>query len=249
MNIASLNKPKLIKAVITAFFVLVAVAATLEPLYSLTQKTAQLPPNTRKFLVRAPGPKIAPDFFDGVIKTVPPTHDWAGNVALLEALKEKLFSQPVESIAVQDFSLKMNVRANSEVLFASVLNFLARQTPFEIKTRLPDQTSMIEIVIDPQLVPVSQSKTEPEIKTFTGINPQLSFEKNGSNSIVSFGYPQAVEKASYLKITSCHTAPNGVKTITFGESKNGLTIAMLANFSAYLKDFSCFQSFSTFSSL
>jgi hypothetical protein len=179
--------------------------------------------------------------------TVPPTHGWAGNVALLNKIKDLVLSQKILSATTQTNSAVLEDSIAPGLLVSDIRRFLSKLTPFEIKTIMPDQTSMIETVIDPSLIEVKTDDAEkPSTWTFTQTNPQLVIRKNGLNSSIYINYPQVVNSHGFETITDCSVGVNGIKTVSFDITRKPLVSSLYSSFSAYFKRYSCFQSFSTF---
>lgn len=241
MNIFGSRKEAVVTAVIAAFFVLTALAMTFEPLVTVILKTRTMPAYTNQYLTADPVAKSA-DFFDGIMKNVPPSHGWVGNVALLNKVKDLVFNLNIVSATVQNNSVAIEAANDPEQTVADIRRFLSKLTPFEIKTILPDETSMIETVIDPDLIKVVQNGPS---WSFTQTNPQLIIEKNGSNSSIYINYPQAVDTHGFETPISCSTQTDGIKTLKYDATRSTLLSATFKGFLAYLKDYSCFQSFST----
>jgi hypothetical protein len=246
MNLFGSKKEAWVMAVVAAFFVLVALVFTFEPLITVILSTRTMPAATTASMTIAPALHPKADFFDALMATVPPSHGWAGNVALLNKIKSLVLSQKIVSATTQTNSAVLEDIAQPEQLATNIRRFLSKLTPFEIKTILPDQTSMIETVIDPSLIVVkTDSSQKPSIWTFAQTSPQLVIKKNGQNSSIFINYPQVVYIHGFESITGCSVGSTGIKTIAFNTVRKALISSMFSSFSAYFRDYSCFQSFST----
>lgn len=242
-----IKKEARIKVGITAFFVLVAIGFTLEPLISLILKTKTLPTGTISLLVAAPAINKQPDFFDAITRQIPPTHGWAANTDLINKAKDLISSLKTSAVTIQGQSIVIAAGNDPEKTMAEIRRFLSKLTPFEIKTILPDQTSMIETVIDPSLILVkTDNDLKPSSWTFAQSNPQLSVTKSGYTTLISINYPQNVESQNYKTLTKCSVITNGIKEVEFETGEQTAMPAMFSSFLAYFRYFSCFQSFSTF---
>jgi len=233
---------------ISAFFVLVAIGFTIEPLVTLFLRTNNLPNRTTHLLVAAPALNKKPDYFSAITKHIPPTHDWAANADLINKAKDLISSLKTSSVMIQNESIVIAAANDAETTMVEIRRFLSKLTPFEIKTILPDQTSMIESVIDPSLILVkTDNEAKPTTWTFAQSNPQLIIKKSGYNTLISINYPQIVEDQHYKTITKCSVTAEGIKEVELEKSNHGLISSAYSSFLAYFKYFSCFQSFSTFS--
>jgi hypothetical protein len=247
MNLFGSKKEAWVMAVAAAFFVLVALVFTFEPLVTVVLSTRTMPSMTTASMTVAPALHPKADFFDALMATVPPSHGWAGNVALLNKIKDLVLSQKILSASTQTNSAVLDDAIQPERLVTDLRRFLSKLTPFEIKTILPDQTGMIERVIDPSLIEVkTDSSQKPSVWTFTQTNPQLVIRKNGSNSSIYINYPQVVNSHGFGSIIDCAVGTTGIKTVTFDTMRKPLLSSLYSSFSAYFKHYSCFQSFSTF---
>ena len=247
MNLFGSKKEALITAVVAAFFVLVTLVFSFEPLVTVVLSTRTMPTATTASMTIAPALHPQADFFDALMATVPPTHGWAGNVDLLNKIKDLVLSQNIISATTQTNSAILEDAIAPKQLISDIRRFLSKLTPFEIKTILPDQTSMIETVIDPGLIEVKTDNADkPTVWTFTQTNPQLVIRKNGLNSLININYPQVVNSHGFETITGCSVGTTGIKTVTFDITRKPLISSLYSSFSAYLKHYSCFQSFSTF---
>jgi len=246
MNIFGSKKEALIMAGVAAFFVLAALTFTFEPLVAVILKTRTMPAGTTVYLTAASTSKH-PDFFDGVMKTMPPSRDRAMNIELLNKIQSLIFGFNITSVAVQSQSVIIKAANHPEQIVADIRRFLSKLTPFEIKTILPDQTSMIETVIDPGLIKIETDRAnETTTWTFAQTNPQLTIKKNGSNSEIFLNYPQVVDNHGFEAPIRCIIAANGIKTVSYGAIEQTLVSAFIKGFLAYFRDYTCFQSFSTF---
>jgi len=247
MNLFGSKKEAWVMAGVAAFFVLVTVIFTFEPLVSVILSTRTMPAATAASMTVAPALHPKADFFDALMATVPPSHGWAGNVALLNKIKNLVLSQKIISASTQTNSAVLEDSIAPEQLVSDIRRFLSKLTPFEIKTILPDQTSMIETVIDPGLIETKTDNAKnPTLWTFTQTNPQLVIKKSGSNSLIFINYPQVVNSHGFESIIGCAVGTTGIKTVTFDIMRKPLISSMYSSFSAYFKHYSCFQSFSTF---
>lgn len=247
MNLFGSKKEAWVMAGVAAFFVLVTFIFTFEPLVTVILSTRTMPTATTALMTVAPALHPKADFFDALMATVPPSHGWAGNVALLNKIKNLVFSQKIISARTQTNSAVLEDSIAPEQLVSDIRRFLSKLTPFEIKTILPDQTSMIETVIDPGLIDIKTDNVKnPTLWTFTQTNPQLVIKKSGSNSLIFINYPQVVNSHGFESITGCAVETTGVKTLTFDITRKPLISSIYSSFSAYFKHYSCFQSFSTF---
>jgi len=231
---------------VAAFFVLVALVFTFEPLVTVILSTRTMPTATTASMTVAPALHPKADFFGALMATVPPSHGWAGNVALLNKIKSMVLGQKIVSSTTQTNSAVLEDAIQPEQLVGVIRQFLSKLTPFEIKTILPDQTSMIETVIDPSLIVVKTDNSQkPSVWTFTQTSPQLVIKKSGSNSLIYINYPQVVNSHGLESITGCSVRTTGIKTVTFDTMRQPLISSIFSSFSAYFRDYSCFQSFST----
>lgn len=229
-----------------AFFVLTALAFTFEPLVTLILKSRTLPAGTTTYLSASPAVNGKPDFFGAVMKTVPPSHGWAGNIALLTKLQEPLFGFNIASIAIFPWSLEIDTSEKPEQAMTTLRRHLSKLTPFEINTPLPDGTAMTEIVIDPQLIEVRASEDQKNRGwIFTQTSPQLFVKNNGLNSSIYLGYPQDVNAQGFESLSSCRMTTEGLRTVTVDSQRRTLISSVFHSIIAYLSDYSCFQSFST----
>jgi hypothetical protein len=248
MNIASLNKPRLIKAAITAFFVLIAIGFTLEPLVSLIIRTQDLPAGTGFSLAVAPGKNKRADFYEEIVKITGKTPSWGDNLELLDKTKDLIFGLKIKSALIGNDYVVINANTPAVSIIAEIKRYLAKLTPFEIKTLLPDKTAMIEIVIDPALIKTNETQDNGQRSwVFEQTNPHIVIQEIGQNSVVILSNQQPVETHGLLGVKSCSLTGNGTKTIAYGNDRQTLTKAVVSSFSAYFRDFSCFQSFSTLS--
>ena len=247
MNIFGSKKEAWVMAGVAAFFVLVTLGFTVEPLVSVILRSRVMPSETREYLTVAPAIQPKGDFLDAITKTIPPTHDWAGNVELLNKVKDLVFGLNITSATVQNNSVAIEAADAPEGVVTNIRRFLSKLTPFEVETVMPDQTSMTELVIDPGLIQVETDfAMKPTVWTFTQTNPQFVIRKNGLNSSIFINYPQVVDSHGFETPVGCAVAANGIKTITYDSTRETLLSAIFKSFLAYFKHYSCFQSFSTF---
>jgi hypothetical protein len=246
MNIFGSKKEAWVMAGLAAFFVLVTLGFTLEPLISVILRSRSLPSETKEYLIVAPALQPKGDFFDGIMKNVPPSHGWAGNVDLLTKVKGLVFGLNITAATVQNNSVAIEAANDPTQVVTDIRRFLSKLTPFEIQTVMPDQTTMTETVIDPSLIAITTDLAiKPTVWTFTQTNPQLVIKKNGSNSSILINYPQVVDTHGFESPTGCSVSGNGIKTVTYNFERQTLLSAVFNGFSAYFRDYSCFQSFST----
>ncbi len=247
MNILEAKSKARIIAGIAAFFVIATLGFSFEPLVSLVERTKNMPAETTAYLTLAPSLKPKGDFFEGIMRTIPPTHDWTANIDLLNKLKGLVFDSNILTATVQDNSVAISSASKPGPIIANIRRFLSKLTPFEVKTVLPDQTSMTEIVIDPGLVKVAtDNETNPSVWTFAQTNPQLVISKNSLNTNILINYPQIVDNLGYEYPTNCSVSSSGIKTVSLNTARQTLFLALFKGLSAYLRHYSCFQSFSTF---
>jgi hypothetical protein len=177
---------------------------------------------------------------------VPQTHAWAGNTALLNKIKDLVFGFNITAVSIQTNSVVLEAALEPKLAIEDIRIFLSKLTPFEVKTMLPDDTYMIERVIDPQLINVASSsdKNLPGW-VFTQTSPQLFIKNNGSTSAIYINFPQAVDAHGFETPTKCSFGNDGIRTVVYDPQRHGLVLAFFNGFLAYLRDYSCFQSFST----
>ena len=247
MNLFGSKKEAWVTAVVAAFFVLAVLVFTFEPLVTVVLSTKSLPNETTDSMTVAPALHPKADFFGALMASVPPTHGWVNNVALMNKIKDLVLSEKIVSATMQTNSASLVAAKEPKQLISDIRRFLSKLTPFEIKTILPDQTSMIETVIDPSLITVKTDNVQnPRIWTFTQTNPQLVIRKNGSSSTIYINYPQVVNSRGYSSVSGCSVGATGIKTVTLNVTQKSLISSIYSSFSAYFKHYSCFQSFSTF---
>ncbi len=246
MNLFALKTERRIVAGVAAFFLLLTAAFTFEPLYFLLLNARHLPAGTTAYFTAAPASRNKPAYFSEIMKTIPPSHGWAANVNLLNNLKDLIFGFNVTEVTIQPWSVEIETTQKTDEVVTAIRRHLSKLTPFEIKTTLPDNTQMTEFIIDPELITVrAQNDNQNSGWIFTQTTPQLFVKNNGSTSIINLNYPQPGDKQSVKTLKSCHFSPNGLVVVTFDPQPHSRLGSIFINIFAYLKDYSCFQSFST----
>jgi hypothetical protein len=225
--------------------VLLTAVFSFEPLITLVLATKNLPQTTSASLFktsRGSGETLVNE----ILNQIPETNkDLVSIAESLDALGAK---NSYYSAIIQPKSLIISTTQDIQPLVGAFRRYLAKKTPFAIKTVLPDSTTMTEIVIDPSLVPVeTKADSINGSWTFTQTNPQLTLANIGSNKSIIFNNPQVVYNLRYKSLNSCSETGSGIKVLTYQNSDEMLSTAIINSFLAYLKDYSCFQSFSTFS--
>ena len=228
-------------ALLAAFFVLVTLIFTFEPLFSLILQTRTLPIGTTVYFVKTPQ-----TIENGALTTIADytqnTLHWDDQVAAL------FIDNGFVSASFGHSAIRILSRTQPGQIIVSLRRYFAHFNPKEVLTILPDQTSMTEIVIDPSLVPVDHSTVENEDNwSFSQANPQIIIRKNGSISSILINNPQAVDIHGFSAPSSCRRNEEQMKIVTLNTDRQPLIGAVFQGFLPYLRDFSCFQSFSTLS--
>lgn len=221
--------------------VLITAIFSFEPLVTVVIATRELPQTTSASLF-----KTSRGNGDALVAEILNQRPEIDNdlVSMAEFLDTLGAKNDYYSATIQPKSLLISTTQDVQPLVNTFRRYLAKMTPFEIKTVLPDQTSMTEIVIDPNLIPIVAKAGS---WTFTQTNPQLTFTDNGSSKSIIFNNPQIVYNIRYKPLASCYETAKGIKVVTYQNSDELLSSALLHSFLAYIKDYSCFQSFSTLS--
>lgn len=235
MNYFASKKEAVTTAAIAAFFVLVTFGFTIEPLVSFILRNRNTPLDTTSLLVVGPTAKSA-DIVAAVGKTTVQSE-------LLNKADNLLNKLGVRSITLQPTSFAITTGSGAEAAVSDIRRFLSQLTPFDIKTILPDGTFMMETVIDPALIKVANNR---DIWTFTQTNPQVVVQKNGLISNILVNNPQVGDIHDFESPIECKDTAKGIKTIHYDPTRKTLISSIFTSFSAYLRDYSCFQSFSTF---
>ena len=235
MNLFASKKEAVVMAVIAAFFVLVTLGFTIEPLVAVILTNRTIPLGTTTLLVVSPDAKSA-DIVAAVGKKTVQSE-------LLNKTGDLLGGLDVRSVAIQATSFEIATKDPPGAAVEKIRQFLSRLTPFDIKTILPDGTFMTETVIDPALIKVATGK---DIWTFTQTNPQVVVRKNGLNSNILVGNPQPGDIHGFESPIGCKKTAPGIKILTFKPLRQTLISSIFTSFLAYFNDYSCFQSFSTF---
>jgi len=235
MNLFGSKKEAWVMAGVAAFFVLVTLGFTLEPLVAVILVNRTIPLATTSLLVVSPNAKSA-DIVAAVGKKTVQSE-------LMDKADDLLGRLGVRSVAIQATSFAIATKASPEGAVAKIRRFLSQLTPFDIKTILPDGTFMTETVIDPALVKITTGK---DIWTFTQTNPQIVVQKNGLKSNILVNNPQVGDIHGFESPIGCKKTAPGIKTLTFEPKRQALIPSIFTSFLAYFRDYSCFQSFSTF---
>jgi hypothetical protein len=242
MKMFASRNEALVFAVITAFFALVTIFFSLQPLYFAVKQTKNITPDSQKTVFSFSENTAE----ENIITLLPYLDDKERAMAqktaeLLDAMHIKVFAieTGLNGIAIKTTS-------NTNQLADSFKRILASQNPKETKTRLPDGTYMIEIVIDP----AAQSSVSPNInKTvdyyFNKTSPNLILINNTEYTTIFIGRAVKSENNNFNRLTSCKRPNSGITVIYLDNIEKTLFSAIKSSFLAYLRDFSCFQSFST----
>ena len=235
MNLFGSKKEAWVMAGVAAFFVLVTLGFTLEPLVTVILAYRTIPLETTSLLVVSSNAKSA-DIVAAVGKKTVQSE-------LMDKADDLLGRLGVRSVAIQATSFAIATKASPEGAVAKIRRFLSQLTPFDIKTILPDGTFMTETVIDPALIKVAAGDN---IWTFSQTNPQIVVQKNGSKSNILVNNPQVGDIHGFESPIGCKITAPEIKTLTYEPKRKALVSTILTSFLAYFRDYSCFQSFSTF---
>ncbi len=235
---------------VAAFFVLVALGFTLEPLVSLVLKTRALPAGTTVTLTvpEKTEPTEVIDEITNLIKGFGLKEPNQGVMAKASALAASLPIKGTVALASSQnalpYSLVIETGSEAEDIVTAIRQLVARLTPSEIITMLPDDTSMIEIVIDPGLVPVTHQNDQ---WSFAKLDPQIDIQQKSQGSAILINDPQVVDIHGFETPLSCRLTKEKIKELTYDSQRRALLPAVFYGFLAYLRHYSCFQSFSTIS--
>jgi hypothetical protein len=248
MNIFGSKKEAWIIAGVTAFFVLVALAFTLEPLVTIILSTRALPAGTTVTL-KIPE-KTAPNEVIGEITNLIKDFGFKEpNQNIMTKVSALAASLPIQgTIALASsskglpYSLVIETASKPEDIITAIRQLVARLTPSELITILPDNTTMIEIVIDPGMVTVTNQNGQ---WLFAKLNPQINIQEKPLGSAILINNPQVVEIHGFEAPLSCRLTQTKIREVTYNSQRQALLPAIFNGFLAYFRHYSCFQSFST----
>ena len=237
---------------------IVAIAAwfSVEPLFSLISNSRQFPAGTT-ILLKIPAKTQSADIVAKSLNILrsqgfalldsSSVLDRIGAILLpaVTGPKTAIFSAGTTSYPIA-VTLTSPTKNTNPILDA-MRRLIAFAVPTEQEIRLPDESKSIEIVADPSKVVLTYEKRgQIEQWTANGLKTPLSFRKTPIEFGISTASPTWETDSTYYIPTSCLVDKTGILTITTIPGNSDLLNTAAMSFFAYLRDYSCFQSFSTY---
>jgi hypothetical protein len=237
------KKEAWVTGAIAAFFVLVTIAFTFEPLATVILKSRDLPAGTilsAQIPENIDGDQLFED--SAMLLSAQGFQVAEGETlkndvnALLPAVTGvRTLSIITKSAGILPVSLSLSGKTDEAYAAKPLIKLIAAYTnPSEDTVTMPDNTTYIEFVADPD-------KADP-----TKLPIPLSINSDKSNTTISTSNKPLDKANFYLSPMSCTQLPDGVKIINFAKIRDSLLGNMIFSLKQYLANFECFQSFSTF---
>ncbi len=237
------KKEATITVALAAFFVLVTIGFTFEPLATVILKSRDLPQETvllAKILADTSNEQILADGKmllgeKGVVFKEGETLKRSVNALLSSVTGERTLNIITQSAGALPVTLTLSGKTNEEYAAKPLVKLIAAyENPSENRITMPDNTTYIEFVADPDKANPTKLPIPLSINTHEDITT-ISTSKN------------PLEKANkYLSPLSCEELPSGTKIINFAKNRDYFLRNVLFSTKQYLANFECFQSFSTF---
>jgi|GEM_PF-3368941 hypothetical protein len=232
-----------ITGAIAAFFVLVALAFTFEPLVTVIVSSKNLPAGAILSAKISANEESAQVYADGLaiisilgIKPIENPLVKKASMALISSISgEKnltIVAKPAGSLPITAELSGNSVDPDSAE--QSIYRVAAYFDPTENRVIMPDNTSYIEIVADPD-------KANPD-----KLPIPISINSFKNQITVSTSKKQLDKGNYYLSPTECWQLPSGVNIINYSKISDNLVNNIISGIRAYFRDFQCFQNFSTF---
>lgn len=254
MKIFASRKETVVTTVIAAFFILVALGFTFEPLITIILRSRTLPAGTT-VLMTFNKCVAAPDAINETINLIKSLGFQEPNSAIIAKIGALASNTPLKgyiALAQSETGLpySLDIETNTKALniVAGIRQLVARLSPSELITILPDKTTMTEIVIDPGLIPITQQKVgQYDQWSFSTLNPHISIQQKPSSSAILINNPQVVDMLGFEAPLSCRLSNMQTRIVIFDSHRSSLVPTIFRSILAYFRDYSCFQNFSTFS--
>jgi hypothetical protein len=237
------KKEAWVTGAIAAFFVLVAIGFTFEPLATVIIKSRDLPNGTilsaripenigndelikdGETLLAAQGIQVPEG--EALIKDA--------NAILSAVNGVRILSIITQSAGILPVTLSLSGATDEAYAAKPLVKLIAAYTkPSENMVTMPDNTTFIEFVADPD-------KADP-----TKLLIPLSINSQGQTSTISTSNKPLDKANYYLSPMSCTQLPDGVKILNFAKIRDSFLGNIIFSLKQYLANFSCFQNFSTF---
>jgi hypothetical protein len=237
------KKEAWVTGAIAAFFVLVTIAFTFEPLATVILRSRDLPAGT---ILSARIPENIDNdqlFEDGATLLgaqgfqVPDGETLKKDVnSLLPAVTGvRTLSIITQSAGILPVTLSLSGETDEAYAAKPLIKLIAAYAnPSENTITMPDNTTYIEFVADPD-------KADP-----TKLPIPLSINSDKSTTTISTSNKPLNKANSYLSPMSCTQLPDGAKIINFAKIRDSFLGNFIFSLKQYLASFDCFQSFSTF---
>jgi hypothetical protein len=144
-------------------------------------------------------------------------------------------------------SLTLNVtHGDRESAQTALKRMVAHELPAEREITLPDDTKAVEIVADPDTVTLTYDKEGAEERwNVDGLKYTRAMRVAGETTSFTTATTPWQTASTYLVPASCRRTESGATIITYLGSSPKPISAVISGISAYIRDYSCFQSFST----
>lgn len=237
------KKEAVVTGAIAAFFVLVAVGFSFEPLVTVIIKSRNLPEGTNVFAKIPANIDNNQLFADGATIVsalgvqIPKNKTIINDIYTLFGAVTGVRTLTIVSknAGLLPITLSLSGTTDKEIAALPLINLIASRTyPSEDLVKMPDNTSYTELVVDPDKADPSRLPIPLQITT-----------QNSFTNISTSNNP--LNKANYyLSPMSCTQLPDGVKIINFAKLSQSLGKNIILSLKQYISGFECFQGFSTF---
>jgi len=243
MNLFATKKEAIITVAIAAFFVLVTIAFTFEPLATVILRSRDLPADT---VISATIPDNVPNDqlfqdgqtilgIDGVVAPDGGMIEKDVSALLSSVTGVRSLNVIAQGAGVLPVTLTLSGTSNPDTTNFPLIKLIAAYfSPSENTVVMPDSTTYTEIVADPNRGDVSK------------LPIPLSVKLEDNVTTISTSNNPLGKANKYLSPISCAQLPSGVKIINFARIRDSFVGNMIFSLKEYLANFSCFQSFSTF---
>jgi len=237
----SLIRERLIMGALALMVFFAAFGFTFEPIVTVVRRSALLPAHT-SLVARVPAttpPAAFGALIEELLRNVGATIPDTPEVALI---REHLLPEwsGTRTVIVQNaagaflpVTVTLSGTGNETGVLAALRRIAAHAAPREETHLLPDGSTFVEIVADPSAVAIADL---PLPITVHAAPPLVSLRTADVSTSPS---------GAFLVPLSCRMTTEGTRIVSYRDA-DGPISAVLSSVPAYLRDFSCFQAFSTF---
>ncbi len=252
-----IHKEILIMGAIALMVFIAALVFTFEPLITLVLRSRSLPRDT-VVLVRIPAdvqPHTVVEEGTTLLRALGATLPLDDTVPrIVNLIIPALHGTAYVAVAQETngplpVSLSVHVRGDKRTPLTDALRRLvAYALPTEQEIVLPDDSRAIEIIADPENVTLSYEEGQGDERwNVQGLTLPLALRADRSSATLSTSFIPGTQTGTISIPVSCSVRAGGIRVVRVVRASQNTFLAMLSGISAYIRDYTCFQAFSTLS--